>query len=105
MPRGDGTGPMGLGPMSGRGMGYCAGYPAPGYMNPWCQPRFGRGRWRVPYVAAPHYAPQPVPSAQVVQTQAQEAAFLREQTQYLTEQLRFLEARLQEIEGKQEGKE
>ena len=24
MPRGDGTGPLGRGPMSGRGMGYCA---------------------------------------------------------------------------------
>lgn len=34
MPGGDGTGPMGMGPMSGRGAGYCAGYPAPGFMNP-----------------------------------------------------------------------
>ena len=25
MARGDGTGPMGQGPLSGRGMGYCAG--------------------------------------------------------------------------------
>ncbi|NLG83887.1 MAG: DUF5320 domain-containing protein, partial [Firmicutes bacterium] len=25
MPRGDGTGPLGLGPMTGRAMGYCAG--------------------------------------------------------------------------------
>ena len=34
MPFGDGTGPAGLGPMTGRGAGYCAGYPVPGYMNP-----------------------------------------------------------------------
>jgi len=34
MPRGDGTGPMGYGPMTGRGLGYCAGYPAPGYVHP-----------------------------------------------------------------------
>ena len=27
MPGGDGTGPMGMGPMSGRGAGNCAGYP------------------------------------------------------------------------------
>ena len=33
MPAGDGTGPMGMGPMTGRGAGYCAGYPAPGFMN------------------------------------------------------------------------
>ena len=34
MPRGDGTGPMGMGPMTGRAAGFCAGYPVPGYMNP-----------------------------------------------------------------------
>jgi len=34
MPRGDGTGPGGLGPMTGRAAGFCAGYPVPGYMNP-----------------------------------------------------------------------
>ncbi|MBS3817470.1 MAG: DUF5320 domain-containing protein [Candidatus Thermoplasmatota archaeon] len=31
MPRGDGTGPEGLGPMTGRGLGYCAGYDSPGF--------------------------------------------------------------------------
>jgi len=41
MPGGDGTGPMGLGPMTGRAAGYCAGYSVPGYMNP--VP--GRGYW------------------------------------------------------------
>lgn len=39
MPGGDGTGPAGMGPMTGRAAGYCAGYPVPGYMNP----VFGRG--------------------------------------------------------------
>ena len=34
MPRGDGTGPMGMGPMTGRAAGYCAGFPTPGFMNP-----------------------------------------------------------------------
>jgi len=34
MPGGDGTGPAGLGPMTGRAAGFCAGYPIPGYMNP-----------------------------------------------------------------------
>jgi len=41
MPRGDGTGPAGMGPMTGRAAGYCAGYPVPGYMNP--IPGGGRG--------------------------------------------------------------
>lgn len=39
MPGGDGTGPGGMGSMTGRAAGYCAGYPVPGYMNP----IFGRG--------------------------------------------------------------
>ena len=34
MPGGNMTGPMGLGPMTGRAAGLCAGYPAPGYMSP-----------------------------------------------------------------------
>ena len=33
MPRGDGTGPMGMGPVTGRGAGFCAGFTAPGYAN------------------------------------------------------------------------
>ena len=33
MPAGNGTGPLGMGPMTGRAAGYCAGYPVPGYMN------------------------------------------------------------------------
>ncbi|MGD8534675.1 MAG: DUF5320 domain-containing protein [Candidatus Aminicenantes bacterium] len=42
MPRGDRTGPMGLGPMTGRGMGLCGGNPGPGYM--YGGPGFGFGR-------------------------------------------------------------
>ena len=34
MPLGDGTGPIGLGPMTGRAAGFCAGFPMPGYINP-----------------------------------------------------------------------
>jgi hypothetical protein len=45
MPAGDGTGPMGMGPMTGRGAGFCAGYDAPGYANPIPGRGFGRGFW------------------------------------------------------------
>ncbi|MBS3781105.1 MAG: DUF5320 domain-containing protein [Candidatus Thermoplasmatota archaeon] len=31
MPRGDGTGPEGLGPATGRGLGYCTGHSTPGF--------------------------------------------------------------------------
>ena len=41
MPRGDGTGPAGMGPMTGRAAGYCAGYSTPGFANP--VPRMGMG--------------------------------------------------------------
>ena len=34
MPRGDGTGPTGMGPMTGWGAGYCAGNSVPGFTNP-----------------------------------------------------------------------
>ncbi len=43
MPRGDATGPMGMGPMTGRGAGYCSGYGIPGYMNNIPGRGFGRG--------------------------------------------------------------
>jgi hypothetical protein len=33
MPFGDGTGPLGLGPMTGRGAGFCAGYSRPGFAS------------------------------------------------------------------------
>ena len=43
MPGGDGTGPMGRGPMTGRAAGLCAGYPHPGYATPGYSRGFGRG--------------------------------------------------------------
>ena len=70
MPGGDGTGPGGFGPMTGRAAGFCAGYPVPGFMNPiggrlglgWGRGRgfgrgWGRGRgWGYPmYGGYPYY--------------------------------------------------
>lgn len=46
MPWGDRTGPMGMGPMSGRAAGLCAGFPVPGYMNPVAGRGFGAGSGR-----------------------------------------------------------
>ena len=48
MPGGDGTGPAGLGSMTGRAAGYCAGYGAPGFMAGMPGREFGRrsgGGW------------------------------------------------------------
>jgi len=33
MPFGDGTGPRGMGPMTGRGAGYCSGRAGAGFLN------------------------------------------------------------------------
>lgn len=53
MPGGDRTGPIGRGPMTGRAVGYCAGYTGSGFANPiygrglgrgWGR-GFGRGNW------------------------------------------------------------
>lgn len=48
MPRGDGTGPMGAGPMTGRGMGLCTGYHSGGFANSGLG-FFGAGRGGRPY--------------------------------------------------------
>ncbi len=46
MPGGDRTGPLGMGPMTGRAAGYCAGYPVPGFVNAPGLRGFGGGRGR-----------------------------------------------------------
>lgn len=43
MPRGDGTGPMGMGAGTGRSVGYCAGSEMPGYAHPVPGRGFGMG--------------------------------------------------------------
>jgi len=46
MPRGDGTGPAGMGPMTGRAAGFCAGFNMPGYTNSGIGRGFGYGMGR-----------------------------------------------------------
>jgi hypothetical protein len=70
MPRRDGTGPMGAGSMTGRGLGLCTGVNARGYGAGlglgWglaCRRGFGRGFGRgyaaVPYAINPDYQKSP----------------------------------------------
>ncbi len=64
MPWGDRTGPMGYGPMTGRGAGLCTGYPTPGYMNPGFGGRFRNTAFTgVPQAVYPpmdaYYGPAP----------------------------------------------
>ena len=46
MPRGNGSGPNGMGPMTGRGAGFCSGANSPGYMNIGGAGQFGLGNRR-----------------------------------------------------------
>jgi hypothetical protein len=59
MPGGDRTGPAGLGPMTGRGAGYCAGFDVPGYANPVPRRYTGvaRGAYDLPTTAYPRRYP------------------------------------------------
>ena len=124
MPGGDRTGPMGLGPMTGRGAGYCAGYSVPGYMNPvfgrgfWGFGRgggrgwFGRGGgrgWRHMYNATglpgwtgagygyPTYGAWPMPYGQELAPKA-EMEMLKEQSEYLKSQLEDIQNRISTLE-------
>ncbi len=49
MPGGDRTGPWGMGPMTGRGLGFCSGYAEPGYMSPGFGYGYGVGRGGIPW--------------------------------------------------------
>lgn len=104
MPRGDGTGPMGMGPMTGRGAGFCAGFAAPGYANPigyGCG--FGRGRgFRRMFNATglPRWARYGVQNlnAGYSASDADEKEFLKRQAKFLENQLEDVKKRLEELE-------
>lgn len=113
MPGGDRTGPLGQGPMTGRGAGYCAGADAPGFMNAgmgrgmgrgfgpgrgrgftgaWGQGR-GRGRRRRAFWSE---GPGYYPAADEAQTARDEIAELRQR-------IELLDQRLSELSGKSPG--
>jgi len=112
MPRGDGTGPRGLGPMTGRAAGYCAGYSVPGFMNPYggrLGLGFGYGRglgrgYRRAYWPANFYPVTPPPIAygggfyQPPVEPKQEMEMLAEEAKALKEQLEAINKRITELE-------
>jgi len=120
MPRGDGTGPGGLGPMTGRAAGYCAGYSVPGFMNPsggrlglgfgygrGYGRGFGRGMGRGygrAYWPAYSYPTTTPPTAygggfyQPPVEPKQEMEMLAEEAKYLKEQLEEINKRITELE-------
>ncbi|MFP4014166.1 MAG: DUF5320 domain-containing protein [Chitinispirillaceae bacterium] len=99
MPRGDGTGPVGMGRMSGRGAGYCAGYGTPGFANTGPGGGFGfaRGRgcgfglgWRN-RVAVPFFEPHS-------SSLQNEKDVLKDQARYLREALDSVTRRIESLE-------
>ncbi|HHT94051.1 MAG TPA: DUF5320 domain-containing protein [Clostridiaceae bacterium] len=81
MPRGDGTGPLGMGPMSGRGLGFCAGYNTPGYM-------YGRGMRRF----------SKIPCAYVPIDEIDEKEYLKNAEKVLEKKLSYVKKRLGSLE-------
>jgi len=120
MPAGDGTGPMGTGPMTGRQAGYCAGSNTPGFANP--MPGrgrgmgFGRGRgrgrrgWRNQFYATglPFWARNEMPEAEPpAQTpvSADDVETLKNQAGNLQQTLEQLQKRITELESAQASKD
>ncbi len=123
MPGGDRTGPQRGGPMTGRRMGYCAGYDSPGYTRSGVYGGSGRGwggrggwgggrGWRHRYYAtgvpgwarADYGGPQPGPVAAgpypgpQAPAPEQEMRYLQEQADVLQQQLDQIQQRIEEIE-------
>jgi len=133
MPGGDGTGPGGMGPMTGRAAGFCAGYPVPGYANPvggrgmgmgWGRGGgFGRGRgfgWGRAGYGLPAYgaAVNPYAYGGAVNpyayggtpftpglTAQQELDGLKGQAEYLEDSLDGIKKRIEELESQKSNKD
>ena len=103
MPGFDGTGPRGMGPMTGGGRGFCAvPLPAagPSYMGRAAYPPYGVP-WGMPYYGAGLNAPSAVSFAPQM-TREQELDFLKNQAQAMRGHLEQIETRLRELGSNKE---
>lgn len=125
MPRGDRTGPAGMGPMTGRGAGFCSGYNSPGYANPVLGRGFGgagrggfggggRGHRNMYYAtglpgwarfggvpfATPYEGYPYMPQA----TSEQELDYLRDQAEYFQKTLEEINKRIEGLETQVKNK-
>jgi len=98
MPYGDGTGPLGQGPMTGRGAGFCSGYQRPGYANSvFGRGGFGRGRgWRNWFRATGWQRARMGYSLSA----KEEKEITQEELSLLKEQVKVLEDRLKDLKSK-----
>ena len=106
MPGGDGTGPAGLGPKTGRAAGYCAGYPAPGCAHPGPGRGFGRGlnRRRAMW-GAPYYNWGPYQPAPALPTKQQELDMLKSQARSIQQAADEVEQRISELSSQADAGE
>jgi len=111
MPIGDRTGPSGMGPGTGRAMGYCYGFDSPGYtkgpgrgMGRGGRSGYGRGMGRGRgFMAgrgwglnAPGFAPG-YPAAMPAIGKDEEVKMLKSQIEYLANEQKNIEKRLEEL--------
>jgi hypothetical protein len=107
MPRGDGTGPFGRGPFTGRGAGYCAGFVGPGFATSPAAERFapglgrgmGRGRgYRNRFYATGVPFRAYGPDAEPFLDAQEEATLLKSEAGRLRSVLESIEQRLEKLE-------
>jgi hypothetical protein len=112
MPGGDRTGPVGRGPMTGRGAGFCAGQGVSGFGNPgynaggaFSGGRGGRGRRNRFFATGvpgwQSFAGNPIPGGMSFPAQPEapqnELNVLKGQAQYLERGLKELQARMEAL--------
>jgi hypothetical protein len=109
MPRGDGTGPAGSGPMTGRAAGFCAGNVVAGFSNPVQGRGFGGGygrnfggrggmgrrNWFYP-PSAPAWGGYPPYGA--APTAERELEMLKSQSEYFAGALEDVKKRIEELD-------
>ena len=125
MPAGNRTGPLGYGPMTGRGLGYCAGYSAPGFTKG--TPRggmgygfgrgrgFGRGFGRRFYpdisygysmssreTYPEYYYYPPVENISQEQRREEEKVYLENLVKHMGDEIRAMQERLKELSEEKE---
>ena len=112
MPGGDGTGPAGFGPRTGRALGYCAGYQAPGYATPGFgqyAPRGGgrgrggggRGIRKLAWAGAPIGYGVPNAFVPPAPTPAEELASLEDAAKNLEGELNRIKARIEALKSEE----
>lgn len=107
MPRGDGTGPLGMGPRTGCSLGFCAGFGVPASVNPglgaglgW---GFGRGRgFRRMHCMSTLPGRGPAGSWAFGRPAGTDKDYLNRQVEFLENQLEQAKKRLQELDEEKE---